>query len=208
MWIVVSYFTENSPYPECADRLVHSLHTLNLPHDVVAVRDLGNWYRNTQFKAKFLQQQLQKHYPKSLVCVDADAVFLKYPEYFDYLEDWKSGPDIAVHVLDHSKYGRRDRLPELLSGTIFLRNTPKASIILEKWIAECQKNSTLWDQRALASVLKEFQFHRLPDEYCVIFDYMSSVQDPVIKHFQASREVRKGKKQRTTSPVFVIKRRE
>ena len=206
-WLVVSYFTENPPYPECANRLISSLQALSLPYDVVSVKDLGDWYKNTQFKPVFLQRMFTKYSPKSLVCVDADAVFLRYPEYFDYLDNWNGGPDIALYVLDHSKFGRRGRTPELLSGTIFLRNTPTTSIILERWVAECRKNPVLWDQRALVNVLKDFAFHLLPEEYCTIFDYMASVKDPVIKHFQASRAVRKARRIPKTNQVYVVKRK-
>lgn len=207
MWIVCAYYTHN--YERYAKKLSDSLKQFNIPNDVQLVEDLGDWYRNTQYKPKFLWQQLKKHAPSSIVYVDVDAVFLRYPRYFDYLENWKEGPSIAVHVLDHSKYGRHNRVPELLSGTIFLRNTETTSIIVERWIASCKKSPTLWDQKALAEVLKDFQFHPLPEEYVTIFDYMASVKDPVIKHFQASRTERSKvkKKEPKTNQVYVVKRK-
>ena len=206
-WIVVSYFTDNSPYPEHATHLIRSLRSFNLPYEVTPMKDLGDWQKNTQFKATFLQQKLKRFRPHSLVCVDCDAVFYRYPDYFDKL-DIDPSVNIAVHVLDHSKYSRRNHPPELLSGTIFLRNTPTTSIIVNAWIAACRKSPMLWDQRALASVLQNFPYHQLPAEYCTIFDLMKSVQNPVIKHFQASREVRRAKKNSPkTNQVFVVKRK-
>lgn len=207
-WIVVFYFTDNEPYPKHAKHLIESVQSFGLPYDATPVKTVGSWDANTHYKPIFLKQMLEKFYPQSLVYVDCDAVFCKYPAYFDYLDNWKDGPDIAVHVLDHSKYTRKNHAPELLSGTIFLRNTPTISIIVGRWLEICQKNPTMWDQRALAHVLQDFPYHVLPEEYCVIFDYMQSVKNPVIKHFQASREARRAKKHSpVTNQVHVVKRR-
>lgn len=186
-WLIISYFTPD--YQKHANRLVESLKRFNIPNDIHLVNDLGDWYKNTQFKPVFLQQMLEKHFPKSIVYVDADAEFLQYPGYFDKL-DIDPDVNIAVHILDHSKYRRKNHPPELLSGTIFLKNNEEVRIIIKEWISECSKDSKLWDQCALAIVLKQHKYHLLPENLCVIFDYMSSVKDPVIKHYQASREFR------------------
>jgi hypothetical protein len=186
MWIVTAYYTPK--YQKHANRLVESLEKFNIPNDVCLVNDLGDWYKNTQFKPVFLQQMLEKHTPKSIVYVDVDAEFLSYPSYFDELD--LLDVNIAVHVLDHSKYRRKGIPSEMLSGTIFLKNTEEVRIIISAWRQECDKNSQLWDQRALAIVLKQHKYHLLPESYVVIFDYMASIQNPVIKHYQASREFR------------------
>jgi len=186
MWIVTAYYTPK--YQKHTNRLVESLERFNIPNDVCLVNDLGDWYKNIQFKPVFLQQMLEKHAPKSIVYVDVDAEFLSYPSYFDELD--LLDVNIAVHVLDHSKYRRKQVPPEMLSGTIFLKNTEEARIINSAWKQECDKNPQLWDQRALAIVLKNHAYSILPASYCTIFDYMLSVKDPVIKHYQASREFR------------------
>lgn len=186
MWIVTAYYTPK--YQKHANRLVESLERFNIPNDVCLVNDLGDWYKNTQFKPVFLQQMLEKHAPKSIVYVDVDAEFLSYPSYFDELD--LLDVNIAVHVLDHSKYRRKQAPPEMLSGTIFLKNNGKVRVILQEWITECTRDPRLWDQRALATVLKNHEYSLLPESYTVIFDYMSSVKNPVIKHYQASREFR------------------
>jgi len=151
---------------------------------------------------------LEKHHPNSVVYVDVDAIFCRHPKYFDKLD---STPEvnIAVHVLDHSKYRRKNHPPEMLSGTIFLKNTEITKQIVDEWILECRKDPKLWDQRALANVLRRYKYHLLPEEYTMIFDYMSSVKNPVIKHFQASREARRKvstkKKQIVVLPRRVVK---
>ena len=188
-WIVCAYYTENTIYKKHAKKLIESMHQFNLPYDVFGVPNKGSWYANMQYKPVFLSQMLEKH-PYSIVYVDVDAIFCRYPEYFNKL-DAIPEVNIGVHILDHSRYKRKTRPPELLSGTIFLKNTTTTKQIVEEWIRECRKNPHLWDQRALASVLERYKYHLLPEEYTVIFDYMSSVKNPVIKHFQASRQNRR-----------------
>lgn len=190
MWIICAYYTKDTPYAEHAKKFTESLQKFSLPHDVVGVDSKGDWYSNMQFKPTFLKQMLEKHHPNSVVYIDVDAEVCRYPAYFDIIDN-DPEVNIAVHVLDHSKYRRNDRPSELLSGTIFLKNTTITNQIVEEWIQECKKNPHLWDQRALASVLKRYKYHLLPEEYVVIFDYMSSVKNPVIKHFQASRQNRR-----------------
>jgi len=185
-YIITAYYTDNGPYPSAAQRLIKSLKQFNLVYEITSIKDLGDWYKNTQYKPVFLQEKLKKFYPYSIVYVDIDAVICRNPILFNQLDDM-SHVNIAVHVLDHSQRKRKNNPPELLSGTIYLKNTKETSIIMLEWIKECEKNPKLWDQRALDIVLKDRDFYYLPEEYCCIFDYMSDVFSPVIVHYQASR---------------------
>jgi len=191
-WLVVGYYTKNNRYADHAEKLIRSLQNFGIPHEVVPIEDLGSWDANTHYKSIFLKEMIEKHRKKSLVYVDVDAVFLRYPALFDKLDADKS-VKIAVHILDHQKYRRKGVASELLSGTIFLRACDEVSIIIDEWVEVCKNNPRLWDQVALDRVLRgrNRTFHVLPPEYCMIFDYMTSVKNPVIKHFQASREERK-----------------
>jgi len=196
MWIVCGYHT-GKVYAEHAERLKESLRTLDLPFDVVAIESAGDWYKNTQYKPTFLKMMLKKHSGTNLVYCDVDAIFCRPPDYFDTL-DKTDKIDIAVHILDHSKRRRGNHVPEMLSGTIFLKNTKTTNQIIDEWILRCSAGGNLWDQRALAQILKnpKYRYAELPEEYTTIFDYMSDVKNPVIKHFQASREERRKKKGR------------
>jgi len=190
MWLVCAYYTNDEIYINHAKNFVASAKKFNLSYDISLIDSQGDWCKGMQYKPAFLKRMLEKHYPNSIVYVDIDAVFCRYPSFFDIL-DKKPNVSIAAHILDHSRYGRKNHPPELLSGTIFLKNNKKISIIINSWIEECSKNPRLWDQKALATVLKENDLCILPEEYCVIFDYMASVKNPVIKHFQASRTMRR-----------------
>jgi hypothetical protein len=190
MWIIVSYFTKDKIYESYAKSLILSLKCFNnIPYEIVPIKDQGSWDANTHYKPIFLKEMLKKYYPNSVVYVDVDAVFCQYPKLFDELDKTNYLP-IAVHILDHSKYRKNCNRKEMLSGTIFLKNTKETQGILDEWIVECKKDPKLWDQKALEIVLKDKQYFTLPEEYCCIFDTMSSVKEPVIKQFQASREAR------------------
>jgi hypothetical protein len=184
MWLAVAYYTPSTVYEECAKRLQASASKFAVPLEISLVPDQGNWYKNTQYKPVFLLEQLKKYKPNSLAYVDIDATFEAHPHLFYDLD--KSDTEIAVHVLDHKKFYRTSG-KELLSGTIFLKNTENVHSIIEKWIKECKKDQKILDQTAFSSVLRYNKYVELPEEYCCIFDTMASVKNPVIKHWQASR---------------------
>jgi hypothetical protein len=190
MWKIVAYHTNDAIYSDHAENFKKSLDSLNIPYDITTIDESGDWYKGMQYKPTFLKAMLKKHTPYSIVYVDIDATFCQYPMFFDIL-DKQENIVIAAHILDHSKYRRKTIKPELLSGTLFLKNNDRAMSLVNDWILECSTDSRLWDQRALANVIKENDLTVLPEEYCVIFDYMAEVARPVIKHFQASRVARR-----------------
>lgn len=213
-WIVCAYYTKNTGYENHARNLIRSLRKFNLPYEITPIENLGNWFKNTQFKPTFLRKMMSKYRSSSIVYVDVDAIICRYPSLFDEL-DKDPRITIAAHVLDHTKFRRKKCAPELLSGTLFLKNCGKTRAILNEWIILCSgSDPEIWDQRALASVLEKLNidFYQLPAEYVTIFDYMSSVKNPVIKHFQASRRERKNtnrkarqKKEIRSQPRRVVK---
>jgi hypothetical protein len=188
-WLVTSYYTENTIYDDIAKNLAQSLLTFNIPYEIVPTRDLGSWDLNTHYKPLFLKEMLKKYYPKSIIWVDCDAVFMRYPALFNDL-DKDSTVNVAACILDHNKYRRKGRAPELLSGTLYFKNENQVSIIIDRWIQECQKDPHVWDQVALSRALDGYDFYKLPDRYCCIHDYMASVDNKVIIHYQASRVAR------------------
>lgn len=195
-WLVCAYYTKDDIYTKHAANLIESMKKFKIPYEVTPIDPFptNDWDKGTHYKAIFLQDMLRRYSGRSIVYVDVDAIFLQYPDLFDILCNEKPEVNIAVHVLDHTKYRRKTTPPELLSGTIYLRNTEETSIIIQEWMLFLGKNPKLWDQNALKKVLENHSFYNLPDEYCTIFDYMSSVKNPVIKHFQASREAKNRRK--------------
>lgn len=123
-----------------------------------------------------------EQYPDTdIVYLDCDAIVMQYPKLFDIMEE-----DIGYHLKD----GR-----ELLSGTLFFKNSPLAIQLLQLWLAEQIRNPDTYDQRTLQTVLNErppagLKIAMLPPTYTQIFDTMAHTGDPVIRHMQASRKYR------------------
>ncbi len=190
-FIVTAYYSQGTLYEQEVKRLLLSLKEFELPYFVKPVQRFKNWYEGVQYKPTFIQEMLRQFAPASIVYVDADAEFLQYPSLFHKLN---AQPDvnIAAHILDHSHRARIRHDPELLSGTLFLKNNDVVAKIVEEWKQRCTDAGQLWDQKALWDIIKSKPFQVLPEEYCTIFDYMSDVENPIIRHYQASRRVKNG----------------
>jgi len=181
-WTLISYYTENTYYEDVArEHILASLENyLNIEHRILSVPNLGDWQKNTHYKAKFIKEQLQT-LQRPVVFVDCDARIEQYPSLFDSLEC-----DLAFHtwVIRHSR-------TDLLSGTMYFNYNDIVLSLLDDWIEELNK-TTEWEQRVLAKVVKKWEgrikVFDLPGSYCKIFDRMPHVTEkPVIQHFQKSR---------------------
>lgn len=176
--LFVNCHTDN--YSETAQRLIESLEKFGLEHDIETYQDRGSWVENCSYKAEFIKKMHQRH--GRIVWLDADAVVKKEPALFKSLRT-----DIAFH---------RFKGKELLSGTLFFNDTEAAERVISAWVEKNQENPDKWDQKNLDDVVKYFpalEISILPPEYCFIFDLSRNHYgnlDPVIEHYQASRQFR------------------
>jgi len=193
--IIISYYTKDSPYEEVMKtHLLPSLQKFGLDYDIEGIEDLGDWQKNTHYKAKFIKEMLLKH-KCSVVFLDADATIEQYPKLFSYLYKY----DISYHELDwtlqwRSSAGTRK---EILSGTLYLNYNEKILHFLDEWIKENNKSLT-WEQKNMQEVLKrktiDLKAYPLPYEYIVIPRHNGQIpphikkEDVVILHHQKSRE--------------------
>ena len=176
---VVSFYTDD--YEEDVKRLICSLKKFNLDYDIENIESLGSWDLNTNYKATFIKKKLLKH-KQPIVWLDADSEVVKYPKYFDVIEE-----DIGVCY---------ENLSKLKSGTIYFNHTDKALKILNRWEIN-SKNTNITDQMHLQQVLRGeyIESHNvtlfcLPSSYYCIYDIMKDWTEPVIKQYQASRRHR------------------
>jgi hypothetical protein len=183
--IITSFYTKNSGYELEAKKLARSLKDMNLDYEIVGIVDRKNWQLNIRYKPVLIKKMLERYYPRPVLYVDADAIFLKFPELLRTLD-----ADVAIHTVKWSVYGR-DRADEMLGGTVYFKNTPTAKGILDKWVQLCETTPlSVWDQKILQGILGN-NYYNLPPEYCTIFDSMGSVvKEPVILHTQASRRLK------------------
>ena len=194
MPIVVSHYTIGTGYEKEVENLIASLDKWKLRYDIEAIESLGQengiqaWRRNSNYCSVLVQKMLRRYPNCDILRVDADAVFMQYPDIF-IRDDFNA--DIAAHVHDF-----RWHRQELLGGTIFFRNTPTVQWLVGYWALLCmverprERNGDLL-QEIIDSKKFNLTFAELPDTYCQIFDIMKNVKDPVITHFQASRRYKR-----------------
>jgi len=199
--IFISYYTKGNYEKVINEYLLPSLKKYNLVYDIKAIEDLGNWQKNTHFKATFIKKMLLKH-KQSIVFLDADATIEDYPMLL-LVGDLYCNYDIALHYLDWYKFWRKidgQKKREALSGTLYLRYNEKILQFLDEWIKE--NNRTIaWEQKNMQWVLrnwkKKLKIYELPAEYCAIklhngeIPYYYLTEKPVILHHQISRKLRK-----------------
>jgi len=180
-FIVVSYYTKNTSYQLSAEKLECSLQKLGIEHDIQGIDNFGNWNKNTQYKAIFILEMLDKYQDKNIVFIDADAVVHLYPDLFDVLD-----VDFAVHYF---------RGNQLASGTLFFKNNAICRELVKAWIERNNYNPSNLEQKNLEDIIDEVWHYKitlfdLPPEYCTIFDMSPDVKQPIIEHFQLSRKSR------------------
>lgn len=175
---IISYYTPN--YAKVSENLTKSLQKLTVPFLVQPIDDQGSWDANCHYKPKFILEQLQDE--DAVVWTDADSVVNAEPLLFYDLDC-----DIAFH---------RFKGKELLSGTVYFKNNYQTMKLLHKWIELNDLFPNSFDQRNLdLAVLSmdSLKIYDLPPEYCCIFDLSREYHggmNPVIEHFQASRQYR------------------
>ena len=175
--IVISFYTEGTGYEQEAERLRKSLEALDGVEWIIEkVPNRGSWKANTYFKADFMRETLFR-LDRPVLWVDADAAVLSYPSLIDEIE-----ADIGVHFRHQSTQ----------SGTVYLEPTEATRLLMDNWV-ELNREfpDRIMPQENLYRAIRktpDLRVYKLPREYCCIFDWDSSVQSPVIRHFQASRK--------------------
>ncbi|KKN46752.1 hypothetical protein LCGC14_0669760 [marine sediment metagenome] len=183
-FLVVAFYTLDSPYEDEAIAFKKTCEEFGLELEMVGYPSRRTWVENAGLKPMFLHAMLQHHPGRDLLYVDVDARFRQYPKMFDSFDG-----DIGVHYLKSP-----NRPPHLLSGTIYLKNTPEVLKLVEAWYDAQLKKPRAWDQKLLAKTIKDYpdlKIIDIPANYTQIFDIMKNVGEPVIEHLQASRRFRK-----------------
>ncbi len=178
--IITSFISRGGGYEEQVVYLKDSLRRFNLESDIEGIEDRGDWHSNVFYKPHFISKMLLKHAGRPIVFVDADAKIRNNPVLFNNLEE-----DFAVYF--HHKN-------ELLSGTLYFGNTEGSRFLIDEWIKEDERNpKTHMPQKNLRAVFDRIKdkisWKELPVGYCMIYDSrLRHRVDPVIEHFQLSRQ--------------------
>lgn len=184
--VFVSYYTE--PYKFVAARLIRSLQKWNLEHDVVEAPTTGSWLENTRIKPLFIKKMMNKHMPRPVVWIDADAEVERTPE---LLFNMPEEVNLAAVRWDWP-----DRpIKEVLSSMIWFKNNVANRFFLDMWIEGIKANPESPDQPIFERTIETLhsrggRFMALPVEYSFIFDFHRQFFPnavPCIVQYQHSR---------------------
>jgi len=190
--IVISYYTQNTPYEKEIQNLIDSCKKFELETSIDGVDSFGAWELNCAYKPFFILKKLNE-LKKPILFVDADGIFVGKPSWQEAFSS-----DLAV---------RQDpKLPDdhpskVISSTIYVGNGERARDLVKYWAMQCQKSlldpkrqEEFWDQIALRDAILEnpskAKISILPLSYAKIFDHpddCQKVSEPIIEHYQASR---------------------
>ena len=178
--LVLCFHTPDKLYSERANKLHASLKRKGYRRKFITYPDQGNWDLNTKMKAKLLLAEMQNSDEEDFIVLDADAIVVG-----DLMGMVDKSCDIACHLREGK---------ELLSGTLYIKNSPKMRRFVVDWVELNARLPEVWEQKLLHNLIKvaeDVKFRDLPAKYCTIFDLMSYVENPVVIHTQASREAKK-----------------
>jgi hypothetical protein len=191
--LVVSFYTEDSPYQLEAMSLIASCNSHGIEAEVDGIPSEGSWERNCAIKPFFIRKKLLEK-KRPIFWVDADAVFKKKPDFSSM-----SHSDLAFREM---KRFSEDRRFKYFSGSLFLNYTQRGLAFVDRWCEHCQiridKKADLQflDQISLVDLIERGEQVRvfpLPIAYAKVFDIDAQEIDPeeiVIEHYQASRRYR------------------
>ncbi len=188
---IVSYYTENTGYEKEIEGLIASCKKFDLPYSFDPIPNFGSWEKNCSFKPKYLQKKLSD-LQRPILWLDADAIVYQKPTLFETLD-----ADIALRIVDELP----DNHPsKMISGTVFVNNTPEALQLLKEWDEETEllfkDDPTLWDQVTLCNVIQKSSaiVYPLDVRYYQVYnriDNEETLKKSIIIHFQASRTLKK-----------------
>ncbi len=190
--VIISYFTRGTLYEKDAADLRQSCEQFGLEYAIEGIDCFGSWDHHCCFKPAFILQKLEE-FKRPVVWVDADALIVKPPAFFQTLEC-----DLAVRIDEERE---KSDPAWLRTGTVFINYTKEGLKLTADWAALCQnalktkpEGHEVWDQICLKALIQQgtkADIQSLPGSYCAIFDAREDQENPVILHYQASRLYKK-----------------
>lgn len=162
--VYISFYSD--VYKAGADRLKEQLTALGIHHDIVHVKKKGwDWQRYVRYKPTFILERMKAH-PEAdaVVWVDSDAcVWAKSPAF------WETDAELGVFFAPIPTKG----VFELLSGTMYWRNTGKVRKAVQTWITAMKGASKTLkkpEQQILHAILPKLNLKllQLDREDCMI----------------------------------------
>ena len=171
--------------------LIASCKKFDLPYSIDPIPNFGTWEKNCCFKPKYILKKLID-LKRPILWLDADALIVQKPTLFETLD-----ADISLRIVNELP---KDHQSKMISGTVFVNNTPEALKVLQEWDLETEtlfkQDPHLWDQVSLRNVLQRStaKVHPLDSRYYQVYNKIEdekTLHEAIIIHFQASRTLKK-----------------
>jgi len=192
-FLVIGYYTVDTPYETEKETLRLSLEELGYSYDLRGVEHQGSWQKNTQLKAQVIRAMLEEH-NQPLLYLDVDSIVTQRLYELEEID-----ADIAaVHFYQGGKLSG-----ELLSGTVYFSGSEACLEVVEEW---CRLNKAhpdklpdkriAWDQRTLRLAIHavDCRFFELPQAYTWIVQLTqrhSPGLQPIIMHIRGAWRFKK-----------------
>lgn len=180
-YVACAFYTSN--YLSKVLRLKASLDRFGINYHLKCLPRRMTWEATTRLKAQFLNDCLTKFPDHDVLYLDADAIIRNEPKFFETVTS-----DVTLLFTPVRRDGKRALT--IAAGTLYVRNTAGGRRFAETWQSQEPKVGPLGlDEDMIYSAFNEFEgisFTALPRAYSKIFD--ANGPEPVIEHFQASRE--------------------
>lgn len=211
---VVGYYTPNGDYKNRAQAMKKSVEQWGIECHVEEMPQMkgarGNtrlqWALNANICPAFVKKMRKKFHDYDLFCLDVDAEMLHMPE---LLLDNSVGFDFGAVFINNC-----NGFWQMCGGGLYFAASKKANELIDKWVLyQSWRNDDLrkdyykppyllaCDQETLQAVIpliSDLSWVEFPEEYGYIIPtskgraIMQHIENPVIKHYQASRINRRG----------------
>lgn len=191
---IIAFYTDS--YKEIIENnLLDSLKQFpELKYKIYKIESKGKWIKNVNLKPRVILQALEE-LNTDIVILDADSKIFQIPELLYNIDC-----DIACHFLDwNTQYQNKTNIVELLTGTLYIKNTEENKNLIKDWINKVEQNN-IWEQKVLQKLLetkyKHLKIYNLPLEYCYIDTLPNGnkpfvkCNNPVIVQYQVSRNLK------------------
>ena len=207
---IFNWYTTGSPYEEVAKRNALSFAIAESESNSYAIEGGESWVKNCALKPTVCLALINT-IPEGhgLWLLDADAEIINKPDFRGYNNT--TAPYFS-YVLHYRPSGAR----EVLSGTLWITNTPECKTLLANWQDMCQANPDIWDQKILSKIVsattpirgkEPLQISELDWRWA----WISGISDPgleknaYIRHNQMSKSISKEQQYTPISiPITVL----
>lgn len=121
MPVLVSFYTDNWLYPQHAARLAAECDHYGIAHDICRLETTGDWMQNTQLKARFIRDRLERH--GEIIWLDVDSALLRKPDLF------KRSLPSDLGLVRHTTLPRHWHV-----GMMMFRQCAGVAWLLDEWI--------------------------------------------------------------------------